>query len=399
MIINPYEIKSENIRKANEENKEKIIEDIIKFLADEYKTLIEEGKCEEIKNIIQNFIITKKFKLDNYQIQQIVKEVINRIFGYGIFQDYITDETTTDIRAVSYNNIYIKQMGKWIKSSLSFKNSKEFNNFIRYSILKNGGNINYENPIVIVSDRVNHLRIEAGIDPVNVSCSSIVIRIHKKGKKKSLESLYIEDNMLSKDEYVYITNQAKKMSNILIVGKGGSGKTTLLRAIIEKLPDNVAITTNEETAELYIDEKNVIQREILTRKKEGSSIDLERLTQHSLVMSNDVIIIGELKGKEASSFFDAISTGHTGYTTIHADSIKNSVDRLVVLIKKDLKAQSYTDAFLRRFIISTLDFVIYMKDYTVNEIATIDYDEQENKVITHTLFCTGEKIKGEKNDY
>lgn len=386
MIINPYSIKNEKKDDVEKFERETVIEDTIRYLADEHKELVEKGKVDDIKNIMQSYFIAKKFKLSNYQTQQLIKDIINKIFGYGILQDYINDEITTDIRAVKYNKVYIKQMGKWIKSDVGFESDVEFNNFIRYSILKNGGNINYENPIVIVSDRLNHLRIEAGIDPVNIACSSIVIRIHKGEKSKTLEHLFVKENMLNKEEYEFVNKQAKQMKNILLVGKGGSGKTTLLRAIIEKLPENIAITTNEETAELYIENKNVIQREILIRKNDDTSIDLEKLTRHSLVMSNDVIVIGELKGKEASAFFDAISTGHTGYTTVHADSIENSVDRLVVLIKKDPKAQSYTDAFLRRFIVSTLDFVIYMKDYAISEIASLDYDESINKVIVRTLF-------------
>jgi len=129
---------------------------------------------------------------------------------------------------------------------------------------------------------------------------------------------------------------------------------------------------------------------MLIRKTNEQSIDLEKLTRHSLVMSNDVIIIGELKGKEASMFFDAISTGHVGYTTIHADSVENSIDRLIVLIKKDIKAQGYTDTFLRRFIISSIDYVVYMKDYKIQEIAKLTYDENENRIVKQTV-CINKK--------
>lgn len=397
MIIDPYTIKNEKKEDTSKVEREQIIEDTIKFLADEHKSMVQKGEIEEIKNIIQSYFIAKKFKLTNYQTEQIIKDIINKIFGYGILQDYINDNITTDIRAVSYDSIYIKQMGKWLKSDKKFESETEFNNFIRYSVLKNGGNINYENPIVIVSDKLNHLRIEAGIDPVNIGSCNIVIRIHKGQEIKTLENLYIKENMLSKEEYEFVSKAAKQMNNLLLVGKGGSGKTTLLRAIIEKMPENVAITTNEETAELYIQGKNVIQREILLRKNYDTSIDLEKLTRHALVMSNDVIVIGELKGKEASSFFDAISTGHTGYTTVHADSIENSVDRLVVLIKKDPKTQSYTDAFLRRFIVSTLDYVIYMKDYKIMEIASLKYDEDINKIVVKPLFSKENKKEKEIN--
>ena len=121
MIINPYAIKNESIKEEILDDRENVIEEVIKFLSDEHKGLVDMGKSEDTKRIIQNFIISKKFKFNNYQIEQIVKDVTNKIFGYGIFQDYITDEITTDIRAVGYNKIYVKQRGKWLKSNLSFE--------------------------------------------------------------------------------------------------------------------------------------------------------------------------------------------------------------------------------------------------------------------------------------
>jgi lipoate-protein ligase A len=98
-------------------------------------------------------------------------------------------------------------------------------------------------------------------------------------------------------------------------------------------------------------------------RTENKNVDLEQLSRHSLVMSNDVIIIGELKGREANSFFDSISTGHTGLATVHADSVRNTIDRLITLIKKDVKAQYYTEEFLRRFLSSSVDYIIFMKDF------------------------------------
>ena len=398
MIINPYnvfEIKQENIK---EEKKDRLVENSIDFLINNYKQLIDNKKTGEIKRILEKYFISQKIKLNNINADIVIKEVTNKLFGYDILQQYIDDKYTTDIRAVEYDNIYVKKFGKWEKSNISFASKEEFDDFIRYSILKNGGNINYEKPIVVVSDKINHLRIEAGIDPVNVKASSIVIRIHKDNNTKTLESLFAKDYMLNKEQYMFLENSVKQLKNILIVGKGGSGKTTLLRALIEKLPKDIAICTNEETAELYINNRNIIQREVLMRKTEEQSIDLEKLTRHSLVMSNDVIIIGELKGKEASMFFDAISTGHVGYTTIHADSVENSIDRLIVLIKKDIKAQGYTDIFLRRFIISSIDYIVYMKENKREEIASLEYDERENRIKKNTIFINNQINNGESNE-
>ncbi len=386
MIIDPYNISINSNDNTQLDDKDKLIEESIMFLVNKYNNLLENKKYDEIKNILLKKFISNNIKINNPEINNIIKEILNKIFGYGILQEYIDDEVTTDIRAVSYNNIYVKQLGKWIKSEVRFKSKNEFNEFIRYSVLKNSASINYEQPIIIVSDRINHLRIEAGIDPVNVKESNIVIRIHKDHNAKSLEILFAKYDMINKDTYIFLGESIKKLKNILIVGKGGSGKTTLLRSIIDKLPKEIAISTNEETAELYLEDRNIIQREILIRKTEEKSIDLEKLARHSLVMSNDVIVIGELKGKEASTFFDAISTGHVGYTTIHADSIENSIDRLIVLIKKDIKAQGYTDAFLRRFITSSLDYIIFMKDYKIEEIASLKYNADKNQINKDTIY-------------
>lgn len=390
MIIDPYNVSDIKQDEIKEKDKNDIIKNSISFLISNYKESIESRKEDNIRKFLEKYYISQKIKLNSLNMEGITKEILNKLFGYGILQQYIEDKWTTDIRAVAYNKIYIKKFGKWEEVSSCFGSAEEFDEFIRYAILKNGGNINYEKPIVVVSDKTNHLRIEAGIDPVNVQASSIVIRIHKDNEAKNLETLFVKDDMLSKEEYVFLQDAVRNLKNILIVGKGGSGKTTLLRAIIDKLPENIAICTNEETAELYIENRNIIQREVLIRKIDEQSIDLEKLTRHSLVMSNDVIIIGELKGKEANMFFDAISTGHVGYTTIHADSVENSIDRLIVLIKKDIKAQGYTDMFLRRFIISSIDYVVYMKDYKIQEIAELVYDEKENKILKQTV-CINNK--------
>jgi len=390
MIIDPYNVHETKQEEIKEKNKNNIIQNSISFLIANNKEIIESRKEDEIRNALEKYFISQGIKLNSINKESIVKEISNKLFGYGILQQYIDDKYTTDIRAVSYNKIYIKKLGKWEETDSCFENSEEFDEFIRYAILKNGGNINYEKPIVVVSDKINHLRIEAGMAPVNVQASSIVIRIHKDNDTKNLETLFAKDNMLNKAEYMFLQEAVKNLKNVLIVGKGGSGKTTLLRAIIDKLPEKIAICTNEETAELYIKNRNIIQREMLIRKTNEQSIDLEKLTRHSLVMSNDVIIIGELKGKEASMFFDAISTGHVGYTTIHADSVENSIDRLIVLIKKDIKAQGYTDTFLRRFIISSIDYVVYMKDYKIQEIAKLTYDENENRIVKQTV-CINKK--------
>ncbi len=274
--------------------------------------------------------------------------------------------------------------GKWLKVSDSFANETEFYNFVRYCVIKNNGKITYEQPIVVVSDKENHLRIEAGISPVNIVSPSLVVRIHRPDNNVSLESLYYDKNMMNNEMYDFLKQVVLAGCNVIIAGKGGSGKTTLLRAILNDIPDTVSITSNEETAELYSNHGNMIQREIV-KNRATNNILLEDLTRHSLVMSNDAIVIGELKGSEAMAFFDGISTGHIGYATVHSESANLVIDRLVTLMKRDILAQQYTDKYLKDILAQSIDVIIYMRNFKIYEMCAVEFS-YEKEITYKRLF-------------
>ncbi len=78
-----------------------------------------------------------------------------------------------------------------------------------------------------------------------------------------------------------------------------------------------------------------------------------------------------LNGAEANVFFDALSTGHMGLATVHANSADMVVDRLVTLIKKDIKAQYYTEEFLKKNISESVDSIIFMENFKIKTISKI----------------------------
>lgn len=385
MIINPFiDIKKEESNTLNvniNELQKYVIDNYIDYLKNDLKDALIE-KLEE--HICTNYMITKKDEID-----KIIDKLISKIFGYDVLQKYIVDENVSDIRVVKWNLIYIKKIGNWEKVDETFESPEDFENYIRYIVLKNDATINFDVPIVVVSDKKYNLRIEAGISPVNVMSSSLVIRIHRIDKKVSLETLFLEDEMLDAKSYKIILDIIKNGKNVILAGKGGSGKTTLLREIINKLPDEKAITIAEETAELYIKNKNVIEREIIDNREESKKINLEKLLKHSLVMSNDVLVVGELKGSETAVFLDAISTGHIGLGTVHADSVKNTLDRLVTLVKRDSRCTEYSEEFISRLLASSVNYFIYMQNFKIYEIAQVSYDRKKSKVNIDIIYERG----------
>lgn len=392
MIINMFknECKTQeyknNISPKMMVNKDISIKELKKFVIKNYLDFLQKNAKEELKIKISEYLINE-LSFESDKANEKIDILFDEMFGYGFLQKYIENKNVSDIRVVRYDLTYIKEIGKWKKVEDKFENSEEFNEFLRYCAIKNGAKINHDVPIIVVSDKYFNLRIEIGIEPVNVNSSSLVIRIHR-SENKSLEILFVCENMLDADSYKIINSAIIQKNNIIISGKGGSGKTTLLRSIIKSLPDNISISINEETAELNIKGKNIIQREILQNRE--NKIGLEKLMQHSLVMSNDVIVVGEMKGSETSVFIDAISTGHIGYATVHSDNCENTLTRLITLFKRDVRAQSYKEEFISQILASSIDYIIYMENYSVYQICKISFDKKSEKAIIESIYKKGE---------
>jgi len=390
MIINPFIDVEKNDAKEINVN----INELQKYVVENYIDYIRNDLKEALIEKLEGYICTKYLITEKEKIDSITNKLMSKIFGYDILQKYIDDKEVSDIRVVKWDLIYIKKYGKWIKQTDKFESNEDFESYIRYIILKNNSNINFDTPIIVTSDKKYNLRIEAGISPVNVNSSSLVIRIHRLDSNISLETLFLQEDMLDGKSYKIILDIIKNEKNVILSGKGGSGKTTLLREIINKLPDEKAITISEETAELYIKNKNVIEREILENREENKKINLEKLLRHSLVMSNDVLVVGELKGSETAVFLDAISTGHIGLGTVHSDSVKNTLDRLVTLVKRDKRCVEYSEQFVERLLASSIDYFIYLENFKVYEIASVSFDRKTMSVKIESIY----KVNGGKDE-
>jgi len=120
--------------------------------------------------------------------------------------------------------------------------------------------------------------------------------------------------------------------NVLISGGTGSGKTSLLNLCMPFIPPNHRLISIEDTRELQLP-KFLYWCPMVTRQPnpEGKGkVTMLDLLINSLRMRPDRIILGEMRRKEeAEVLFEAMHTGHSVYATVHADSINETIQRLV----------------------------------------------------------------------
>ena len=117
--------------------------------------------------------------------------------------------------------------------------------------------------------------------------------------------------------------------SLMFAGGTASGKTTSLNAVSLFVPSNAKIVSIEDTREVELPQRNWIAS--VTRpsfgEDERGDIDEFDLLEAALRQRPDYIIMGEVRGEEGRTLFQVMSTGHTTYTTFHADNVSEVIKR------------------------------------------------------------------------
>jgi pilus assembly protein CpaF len=107
-----------------------------------------------------------------------------------------------------------------------------------------------------------------------------------------------------------------------------AGETTLAAILAKFIPDDERILLIEDTAELQLQQPNVVRFEARREQNGIPAIAIRDLLKASLRHRPDRIILGETRGAEAFDLLQLLNTGHTGtLSTIHANSARQALAR------------------------------------------------------------------------
>ncbi len=129
----------------------------------------------------------------------------------------------------------------------------------------------------------------------------------------------------------YLWLAVENNKSMIFVGGTASGKTSTLNAVSLFIPSDSKVISIEDTRELTLYHKNWIPgivREAFAGQ-EAQVIDMFELLRSALRQRPEYLLVGEVRGKEASTLFQAMSTGHTTFSTMHAGDIQTAVNRLI----------------------------------------------------------------------
>jgi flagellar protein FlaI len=133
----------------------------------------------------------------------------------------------------------------------------------------------------------------------------------------------------SLDEMAFLWLCIENHKSLIFAGGTASGKTTSLNAISLFIPSSAKIVSIEDTREVELPQRNWIASVTRPSFSDDSQGDVDEfdLLEAALRQRPDYIVMGEIRGEEGRTLFQVMSTGHTTYTTFHADSVGEVLKR------------------------------------------------------------------------
>ena len=138
---------------------------------------------------------------------------------------------------------------------------------------------------------------------------------------------------------------------VLIAGSRGAGKTTLLSATMLEFPLSQRVLLIEDTPEIPVGRMQELGYDIQALRFSrgdlaGTGQDAKNALRVSLRMGESAIVIGEVRGTEASVLYESMRAGSAGSSvlgTIHGNSALGVLDRVVEDLGVSERAFSSTD--------------------------------------------------------
>ena len=201
-------------------------------------------------------------------------------------------------------------------------------------------------------------RLHVVIPEVTKDNWSLNIRKFRKSAV-TLEQLR-DSGTISGYHFEQLCHAMANQQSILISGATQAGKTTLMTALLNQMTPDERLVSCEDTFEIAVGHGDWVAMQTRPAGSEGASeITLRELVRQSLRMRPTRLVIGEVRGAEALDMLVALNSGIPGLCTIHANSGKAAIRKLLTLPL--LAGDNITDAFLRSTILSAFDLVVFCK--------------------------------------
>lgn len=356
---------------------DKLYAEVQGFISENYSSLLmdtndsskQSALKEQIKNIISKYLRDNKIGVKGYSSSALVQKIYSEMAQLSILTPLL-DESRTDIEEININrwdDIKIHyDTGEIVDSEEVFRSSEHALDVIKRLLKQESDMILDKGRPIVRGHLHNRIRLTVlgdGVIDRNAGVSASLRIINPKSFK---EEDFIDKGTATKEMLDCLGILIKYGISMCITGETGSGKTTLLMYLAGLVPNDKRIYCIEEDVREFDltkrDENGRVMNSVVhthTKKSDhDKGIDQDRLLETALTMNPDVIIVSEMKGREANAAQEAARTGHTVLTTTHAGSCRATYWRMVTLCKMGV---SMGEEILERLCKEAFPIIIFIR--------------------------------------
>lgn len=334
----------------------------------------ENKEYQSIKEqLIQLSLNEQNLDLNNERIKELLNNSNNSpniqdklfldINGYGKINNLLHDDNLEEIMVIGSNKpVYVYHRTKGMMITDIIIKESEIKQIIEKIATQIQRKIDKQTPI-LDARLPDGSRVNATIPPITPDGSTLTIRKFKREPYTIFDLIRSNtlNTHLASFLWIVIEGLHIRPSNLIISGGTSSGKTTTLNTLTSFIPPSERIITIEDTLELQLPHSHLIRTETRPPNIENKGeVTMDLLLKNSLRQRPDRIIVGEVRSKEAITLFAALNTGHSGMGTLHANSTKETITRL---INEPMNVPN--------IMINSIDFIIMQKRIYVPNKGTI----------------------------
>jgi len=360
-----------------------------------------EEKKDHLHDLLLYLIKKHRMKISEKSKDNIFYYLFREFIGFGPIDILMKDDEIEDISCDGPNIpifIYHRRYES-IRTNIKFSKKDNLDSFTIKLAQLCGKQLSIYEPIVD-GKLPDGSRLQTTLAKTVTNSSTFTIRRFKEDPLTPIDLVKFKTMSIEMVAYYWLAMEHG--TSMLFCGGTASGKTTLLNALSLFLPSTFKIVSVEDTREINLPHENWIagttRQGFSTSSEEKTSkdIDMFDLIRAALRQRPRVIIVGEVRGKEAYTLFQAMATGHLSYSTMHAADINTLIQRL-----------ENPPISLPRTLMTSLDIVTFLTTFQrhdgslerrVNTVTEIIKQEPESKrLISVTPFSWSSSINDSFN--
>jgi len=368
-----------------------ILWDELHLSAKEFKN--KEEAEEFLKSKVKEVAEKYRTKVDPHTLEKCQYYITRDFLNFGKIDGLMRDENIEDISCdgVDYPLYVWHRKYESIPTNIRFEAEEELESFIMKIAYLCGRHISIAQPLLdgTLPDG-SRAQVTFGTE-VTPKGSTFTIRKFRRSPLTITDLIIYK--ALSPEMAAYFWFLIENRHSVVIGGDIGGGKTTMLNAFSLFIRPNLKIVSIEDTQEIRLPHEN--WQMMVTRQGLGTgagaigesgigAISMFDLLRSAFRQRPDYIIVGEIRGEEAYALFQAMSTGHLGLTTVHAENVQGVLHRLTTKpmnIPHTLVENLDALAIIRKTVVNNVSI---RRTISVSEM--LGWDREKNDFKTDEVF-------------